>query len=82
MNLPETFAGGTFGLPLKVAKLVRLAEGTDSQSERIAVITKLWDMGYFLDRVNIIWEKSSVPDLSKDEMYRQLSTTKHNTSKE
>lgn len=72
MNLPETFAGGQFNLPLKVAKLVRLAEST-SVHERDAAIRKLWGFGYFLDRIGIVWSKDSVPELAKDDLYKELS---------
>jgi hypothetical protein len=72
MNLPDTFAGGAFNLSLKVAKMVRLAESTDSVDERTAAINKIWGFNYFLDRANIIWDKDKVPEFAKDDIYREL----------
>lgn len=65
MSLPDTFAGGTFNLPLKVAKIVRLAES--SEAERGACNEKLKKYGYFVDRAGICWELDKVPDFAKDE---------------
>lgn len=64
MNLPDNFAGGTFGLPLKIAKIVRLAEG--SEAERVACNEKLKKYGYFVDRIGICWDLDKVPDYVKD----------------
>lgn len=64
MNLPDTFAGGTFNLPLKVAKIVRL--GQSSEVERQAANVQLAKHGYFLDRVGILWPLDKVPELAKD----------------
>lgn len=74
MTLPDTFAGGSFNLPLKVAKLVRLAESTNAKPERESIINKLWDMGYFLDKVDIIWDKDNVPEIVRrtDPMYTKM----------
>ena len=73
MNIPDTFAGGTFNLPLKVAKIVRLAEGTQSTAERESAIRKLWSFDYFLDRAGVLWEKDKVPEFAKDDLYKELS---------
>lgn len=74
LNLPDTYAGGNFGLPLKVAKLVRLADGTHSHPEKQSVIGKLWSMGWFLDKAGIIWPKDDVPQYvqAHDAKYREL----------
>lgn len=61
MNTPDTYAGGQFGLPLRVAGLVRLAESTHSKYERQSVVEKLWRMGWFLDKIGIIWPLNKVP---------------------
>lgn len=66
-NLPDTFAGGTFGLPLKVAKIVRLAE--NSEAERPNANRKLKPYGYFVDRVGICWEIDKTPERAKDKTY-------------
>lgn len=74
-NLPDTFAGGTFNLPLKVAKLVRLADSTHSEHERESIVRKLWGMGYFLDKVGVIWDKNNVGTAARkhDPMYASLA---------
>jgi hypothetical protein len=66
MNLPDTFAGGTFDLPPVVAKLVRLAENTDSEPERKNAKEQLLKRGYFLDRAGVLWPKDGVPDFAKE----------------
>lgn len=71
-SLPDTFAGGQFNLPLKVAKLVRLAE-TDNEHERDSVRRKIWGFGYFLDKAGIIWGKDKVPEFAVDDLYSELS---------
>lgn len=73
MTLPDTFAGGTFNLPLKVAKIVRLAES--SEAERPNCIQRLWKMGYFLDYIDIIWEKDKIPEIVRknDPNYTKLA---------
>lgn len=73
-NLPDTFAGGQFNLPLQIAKLVRLADSTN-EHERFAVIKKLWDKGYFLDMAGIIWDKNRVPEIVRknDTNYTNLA---------
>lgn len=72
MSLPDTYAAGSFNLPLKVAKIARLAEGASTPSERETAIRKLWPLGYFLDRVNILWDTIKVPDYAQDDLYREL----------
>lgn len=69
-NLPETFAGGTFGLPLVVARLVRMAD-SNSPTEAAIAKSKLLSKGYFLDRIGVLWDKDKVPDFAKDETYEQ-----------
>lgn len=64
MNLPDTFAGGMFDLPLKVAKIVRV--GSNSEPERAAANRALNKYGYFLDRVGILWLTNTVPSFAKD----------------
>lgn len=64
IELPETFSGGMFNLPIKVAKVVRTASG--SEGERQAANTYLKGQGYFLDRAGIIWELDKVPEFAKD----------------
>lgn len=64
MNLPDTYAAGTFNLPLKVAKIARV--GCNSEGERQAANRALNNLGYFLDRAGIIWEKDKVPEYAKD----------------
>lgn len=64
MNLPETFAGGRFNLPLKVAKIVRLAE--NSEAERANCNRKLKKYGYFVDRVGVVWTIDEIPEYAKD----------------
>lgn len=64
MNLPETFAGGRFGLPLKAAKIVRLAES--SPAERPVCNEKLKKYGYFVDRAGVCWDIDKVPEIAKD----------------
>lgn len=64
-SLPDTFAGGRFNLPLKAAKIVRLAE-SGNDNERAVCNTKLEPHGYFVDRVGICWPLNNVPDFAKD----------------
>lgn len=63
--LPETFAGGTFNLPLKVAKVVRLFDSTTYEGEKLSIRKKLYTMGYFLDKIGIIWDKENIPEYIK-----------------
>lgn len=72
MNLPDTYAAGVFSLPLKVAKIARLAAKNESSGEREAAIRKLWELGYFFDRAGIIWKRGEVPEIAKDELYKEL----------
>ena len=73
-NLPDTFAGGRFGLPMVIAKMVRLADRTE-EPERTAVIHKLWSKGYFLDKAGVVWDKDNVPSYVRqhDARYAELS---------
>ncbi|NQX14251.1 hypothetical protein HQQ80_21700 [Microbacteriaceae bacterium VKM Ac-2855] len=71
-NLPDTFAGGHFNLPLVVAKLVRLADGTHSEHERDAARRRIWSKGYFLDRAEVIWDKGRVPKIAEDDLLTEL----------
>jgi len=64
VTLPDTFAGGTFNLPPKVAKIVRLAE--ESEAERKACNEKLKKYGYFVDRVGVCWPLDKVPEFAED----------------
>lgn len=64
MNLPETFAGGRFDLPLKVAKIVRLADS--SEAERPNANRKLEQCGLFVDRLGIVWSLKSIPTYARD----------------
>lgn len=66
MDLPETFAGGMFGLSPVVAKLVRLAESNSPEEAKIAR-EKLLEKGYFLDRAGVLWDKDNVPDFAKSD---------------
>lgn len=67
INPPDTFAGGQFDLPLRVANLVRLATSTTYEAERQSAKKKLLDLGYFLDRAGIVWGKDEVPEYAKDD---------------
>ena len=64
MTIPDTFAGGKFGLPLKVAKIVRQASGSDG--ERKAANNLLKKYGYFADRAGVVWDIDKVPEFAKD----------------
>jgi hypothetical protein len=66
INLPETYACGMFDLPPVVAKLARLADGTDNTPERDSAKQQLKKRGYFLDRVGILWPAGQVPDFARD----------------
>lgn len=57
--------GGRFDLPKKVAKLVRLAEGTDYTGEKQSARQKLWDIGYYLDVAGVVWNKDKIPQWVK-----------------
>jgi hypothetical protein len=74
MNLPDTFAGGQFGLPLKVAKIVRLAES--SPAERPTCNEKLNKYGYFVDRIGICWPINKTPAFARDKEDQQLMEEK------
>lgn len=65
MNLPDTFAGGRFNLPLKIAKIVRLAE--NSEAERANCNRILAKHGYFVDRAGICWDIDKVPAKARDD---------------
>lgn len=57
--------GGKFSLPKQIAKLVRLAEGTDCSEEKQSARQKLWDKGYYLDVAGVVWERDDIPDWVK-----------------
>jgi hypothetical protein len=54
-----------FGLSPKVAKLVRLT-GAGTPNEHEVAKVKLLRLGYFLDRVDILWDADKVPEFAKD----------------
>lgn len=64
MKVPDTFAGGQFNLPLKVAKIVRQASG--SEGERKAANSILKSKGYFVDRVGVVWDVNNVPSFAEE----------------
>lgn len=64
-SLPDTYAGGQFNLPLKVAKLVRLIEGTENIHEKLAGRIKLADFGWCLDEQGILWDLDKIPKFVK-----------------
>ncbi len=66
MTLPDDYAGGMFNVPLRVAKLVRLADSTDSEPERQNAREQINKRGYFLDRASVLWEKNKVPKFAQD----------------
>lgn len=68
-NLPDTFAGGVFNLPIKIAKVVRQASGSDG--ERQSANTYLEKFNYFLDRAGVLWDLDKVPDFAKDELTKK-----------
>lgn len=81
MTLPDTYAGGRFNLPIRVAKLVRKAESTTA-TERQAIIDRLWKIGYFLDFVDILWDRDAVPFIVRitDINYSRLAGLKGENS--
>jgi len=65
MSLPDTFAGGRFDLPIKVAKIVRLAEGSEPERANANRILKKY--GYFVDRAGICWDVDHIPEKARDD---------------
>lgn len=64
MQMPDTFAGGQFNLPLRAAKIVRLA--ASSEVERPNANDKLKKYNLWVDRVGIVWDADKIPEFAKD----------------